>query len=311
MPLKIPDNLPAAEVLEKENIFIMKETRALSQDIRPLKIGILNLMPRKIATEIQLLRLLGNSPLQIDVTLVRPETHKPKNVSLEYLETFYKTIDDIKREKFDGFIITGAPIENIPFEEVNYWDELTEIIDWTKKNVTSTMYICWGAQAGLYHNYGIEKHKLDKKLFGVFSHKLLKKDLMLVKGFDDEFFIPHSRHTTVYREDIEKHKELEIVAESDEAGVFMIISSDCREVYLTGHAEYDADTLKFEYERDLKKNEPIEIPKNYFPNDDPSKEPVQRWRAHANLLAANWLNFIYQKTPYVLEMINYEGENKI
>lgn len=299
MPLNIPDNLPASEVLIKENIFIMNESRALSQDIRPLKIGILNLMPTKMTTEVQLLRLLGNTPLQIDITLLHSQTYNSKNVSSDYLNTFYKTFDDIKDQKFDGFIITGAPVENMEFENVAYWDELKKIMDWTKENVTSTLHICWGAQAGLYHHYGIPKYPLEKKMFGVFKHTLNRKDLQLIRGFDDEFLIPHSRHTEVLREDIEKVDKLEIISESEESGVYMVISKDGKEIYLTGHSEYDAETLKSEYDRDVKEGKPIEIPVNYYPEDNPSKDPKLTWRSHASLLFSNWLNYyVYQETPY-------------
>lgn len=299
MPLNIPDNLPASEVLIKENIFIMHESRAISQDIRPLKIGILNLMPTKMTTEVQLLRLLGNTPLQIDITLLHSQSYNSKNVSSKYLNAFYKTYDDIKDEKFDGFIITGAPVENMEFEDVAYWDELREIMDWTKTNVTSTLHICWGAQAGLYHHYGIPKYPLEKKMFGVFKHTLNRKDLQLIRGFDDLFLIPHSRHTQVLREDIEKVDSLEIISESEQSGVYMVISKNGKEIYITGHSEYDANTLKLEYDRDVKEGKPIEIPVNYYPDDDPSKEPLLTWKSHASLLFANWLNYyVYQETPY-------------
>ena len=303
MPLNIPDNLPASEVLTKENIFIMHESRATSQDIRPLKIGILNLMPTKIATEIQFLRLLGNTPIQVDITLVHSQSYSSKNVSREYLETFYKTFDDIKDEKFDGFIITGAPIEHMKFEDVAYWDELAEILDWTKENVTSTLHACWGAQAGLYHHYGIPKYPLDKKLFGIFKHTIDEKhkDLLLTRGFDDEFYVPQSRHTEVIRKDIDKVDELDIISESKDAGVYIVISKDGRQIYLTGHSEYDAHTLKGEYDRDIKAGKQIDIPKNYYPDDDPTKKPKMIWRGHANLLFSNWLNYyVYQETPYEL-----------
>lgn len=300
MPLKIPDKLPAREVLEKENIFIMQESRALSQDIRPLKIGILNLMPTKMATEVQFLRLLGNTPLQIDISLLHSKTYESKNVSSEYLNTFYKTFDDIRHERFDGFIITGAPIEHLEFEEVAYWQELTEIMEWTKTNVTSTVHICWGAQAGLYYHYGVKKYPIDKKMFGVFKHSINRKDLALTRGFDDEFYVPHSRHTEVRREDIEKVHSLEIISESKESGVYMVVSNDGKEVYLTGHSEYDADTLKSEYDRDVKAGKEIDIPINYYPDDNPSKEPKLIWRGHASLLFSNWLNYVYQETPYEL-----------
>lgn len=301
MPLNIPDNLPAAEALIKENIFIMHETRAKSQDIRPLKIGILNLMPTKIETEIQLLRLLGNTALQIDIILVHSQSYESKNVSSEYLKTFYKTFDDIKEEKFDGFIITGAPVENMEFEEVAYWDELKDIMDWTKDNVTSTLHICWGAQAGLYHHYGIGKYPLKNKVFGIFEHTLNHKDLQLVRGFDDVFHVPHSRHTEILKEDIEKIDNLIIISESEESGVYMVVTEDGKEIYLTGHSEYDVNTLKSEYDRDINEGKSIDIPVNYYPNNDPSQEPIIRWRGHANLLFSNWLNYyVYQETPYEL-----------
>ena len=301
MPLNIPDNLPATEVLLKENIFIMKESRAISQDIRPLKIGILNLMPTKMTTEIQLLRLLGNTPLQLDITLLHSQTYNSKNVSSEYLNKFYNIFDEIKNEKFDGFIITGAPIENMEFEEVAYWEELKVIMDWTKTNVTSTFHICWGAQAGLYHHYGIPKYKLSKKMFGVFKHTLNRKDLQLIRGFDDIFYVPHSRHTEIRRKDIEKIKDLEIISESEESGVYMVISKGGKQVFITGHSEYDANTLKTEYDRDVNEGKPIDIPVNYYPNDDPAKEPLMTWRGHSNLLFSNWLNYyVYQETPYDL-----------
>ena len=301
MPLNIPDNLPAAETLLEENIFIMKESRAISQDIRPLKIGILNLMPTKMVTEIQLLRLLGNTPLQVDITFLHSQTYKSKNVSSEYLNKFYNTFDEIKHEKFDGFIITGAPVENMEFEEVAYWNELKEIMDWTISNVTSTFHICWGAQAALYHHYNIPKYKLPKKMFGVFKHTLNRNDLQITRGFDDMFYVPHSRHTEVKRKDIEKIKDLEIISESEESGVYMVISKGGKQVFITGHSEYDANTLKTEYDRDVNEGKPIEIPVNYYPNNDPTKEPPNTWRGHSNLLFSNWLNYyVYQVTPYVL-----------
>lgn len=301
MPLNIPDNLPAAEVLIKEQIFIMHESRAISQDIRPLKIGILNLMPTKVVTEIQLLRLLGNSPLQIDITLLHSQSYNSKNVSKEYLTSFYKTFDDIKDEKFDGFIITGAPVENMEFEQVAYWDELKQIMDWTKENVTSTLHICWGAQAALYHHYDIPKYPLDKKMFGVFKHTLNRRDLKLVRGFDDIFYVPHSRHTEVMRKDIEKVDNLRIISESEDSGVYLVISKGGKQVFLTGHSEYDEDTLKSEYDRDINSGMTIDIPVNYYPDDDPTKEPLLTWRSHSSLLFSNWLNYyVYQETPYVL-----------
>lgn len=299
MPVKISDNLPATEILTNENIFVMTESRALSQDIRSLKIGILNLMPKKISTEIQILRLLGNSPLQVDIVLLHPKSHKSKNTSEEHLTTFYKTFDEIKNEKFDGFIITGAPIELLDFDEVNYWEELKEIMDWTLTNVTSTFHICWGAQAGLFHHYNIPKYPLPSKMFGVFGHTINKLNVKLLRGFDDYFYVPHSRHTEIKREDIENIPELEILSESEESGVYIVASKDGRQIFVTGHSEYDPSTLKDEYDRDVAAGKKIEVPKNYFPNDDPSKSPRVIWRSHANLLFSNWLNYyVYQETPY-------------
>lgn len=305
MPIKVPDNLPAMDILAKENIFVMGESRAFHQDIRPLKIVILNLMPTKEATESQLLRLLGNTPLQIEAILLHPITHKSKNTSREHLDAFYKCFSEIKEHKFDGMIITGAPVENLDFEQVNYWQELKEIMDWSLKNVTSTFYICWGAQAALYHHYGISKYPLPEKIFGVFAHRPNKESLngiTLLRGFDDEFYAPHSRHTDIKREDIVKVPELEILSESDEAGVYIAASKDGRQIFVTGHSEYDLDTLNKEYVRDVEKGLPIALPKNYFLNDDPSQKPVQRWSSHANLLFSNWLNYyVYQVTPFLLE----------
>lgn len=301
MPVKIPDNLPASKILSDENIFLMSESRASSQDIRPLKIAILNLMPTKTTTEVQLMRLLANSPLQTEVVLLHPKSHIPKNTSGEYLETFYKTFEDIKDSKFDGLIITGAPVEQIPFEEVDYWDELTQIMDWSLSHVYSTMHICWGAQAGLYYHYGIPKYPLKEKMFGVFAHKIVEKNTRLLIGFDDTFYVPHSRHTEVKREDIEKVDSLKILAESDESGVHLVADKGSRQFFITGHSEYDALTLKSEYDRDIAKGLNIAPPKNYYPNDDTTKIPEIKWKAHANLLFSNWLNyFVYQETPYDL-----------
>ena len=301
MPIKIPDKLPAREILEKENIFVMDETVAYHQDIRPLRIAILNLMPTKETTETQLLRLIGNTPLQVEAVLLHPKSHVPKNTSAEYLATFYKTFDDISDERFDGMIITGAPVEHLPFEEVDYWRELQDIMDWTTVNVTSTFHICWGAQAGLYHHYGIPKYPLESKLFGVFPHRVTKPNTKLLRGFDEVFYVPQSRHTEVRREDIEPREELEILSESDEAGVYIVASKDGKQIFVTGHSEYDPLTLKWEYERDKAKGLRIDLPKNYFPGDDPAKMPVSTWRAHANLLFSNWLNYyVYQETPYIL-----------
>ena len=304
MPLNIPDKLPAVEVLQEENIFVMGQTRATHQDIRPMQLVILNLMPHKITTETHILRLLSNTPLQVEVILLHTKDHISKHTPIEHLETFYKTFSEIKDKKFDGMIITGAPIEHLEFEEVDYWQELTEIMNWVKTNVTSTMFICWGAQAGLYHYYGVPKYKLPAKMFGVFNHHINNPKIPLIRGFDEEFQAPHSRHTEIRREDLINISELEIVAESDEAGVYMVITKDGRQIFVTGHSEYDPSTLKDEYERDLGKGLPIEIPKNYYPGDDPSKMPKVRWKSHANLLYYNWLNYyVYQMTPYDINEI--------
>lgn len=304
MPIKIPENLPALDILHQENIFVMGEARACHQDIRPLKIVILNLMPLKQATEIQLLRLLGNSPLQVDIVLLYIDSHISKNTAQEHLDTFYKSFSEIKDQKFDGMIITGAPVEHLDFEEVTYWDEFKTILDWTKTHVTSTIHICWAAQAGLYHHYGIPKYPLAEKMFGVFKHNVNKSGLngmQLLRGFDDEFYVPHSRHTELRRSDLEAHPELEILSESDAAGVYLVVSNDGRQVFVTGHSEYDTFTLKEEYDRDIAKGLPIALPKGYFPKDDPTKTPVHNWRSHTNLLFQNWLNYyVYQETPYDL-----------
>ncbi len=299
MPVKIADDLPATEILTNENIFVMTETRALSQDIRSLKIGFLNLMPKKIITEIQILRLLSNSPLQVDIVLLRPKSHNSKNTSQEHLTTFYKTFEDIKDQKFDGFIITGAPVEHLDFDEVDYWEELKTIMDWTLDNVTSTFHICWGAQAGLFHHYNIDKYPLPKKMFGIFEHTINKLNVKLLRGFDDYFYVPHSRHTEIRKKDIENVPELEVLSESEESGVYIIASKDGRQIFVTGHSEYDPLTLKDEYDRDIAAGREIEIPYNYFIDDDPSKPPKVTWRSHANLLFSNWLNYyVYQETPY-------------
>ncbi len=301
MPIKIPDNLPAMDILNNENIFVMGEDRAFHQDIRPLKIVILNLMPTKITTETQLLRLLGNTPLQVDVVLLHPKTYTSKNTPSEHLKTFYQTFDDIEHRKFDGMIITGAPVEQMPFEEVSYWEELKAIIDWGIENVTSNLYICWGAQAALYYHYGIQKHPFKNKMFGVFSHKVNVKNTKLLRGFDDEFFAPHSRHTANKREDIEKVDDLEILSESEESGVYIVKTKGGKQIFVTGHSEYDPLTLQAEYERDISRGLNIEVPRNYYPNNDPTKEPIVRWRGHSNLLFSNWLNYyVYQETPYDL-----------
>ncbi|MDK2798524.1 MAG: homoserine O-succinyltransferase/O-acetyltransferase [Clostridiales bacterium] len=304
MPIKIPDNLPATEVLNNENIFVMTEKRAIHQDIRPLKIAILNLMPTKITTETQLLRLLGNSPLQVEIELLHTKTYKSKNTSEEHLLTFYKTFEDIEDQKFDGMIITGAPVETLNFEEVDYWEELTQIMNWSVHNVTSTLHICWGAQAGLYHHFNIPKYPLSKKMFGVFSHTICKKNVKLLRGFDDEFFAPHSRYTEIRSEDIDKVSHLDILSVSEVAGLYIVATKDGRQIFVTGHSEYDAETLKQEYERDITKGLNIAVPENYFPNDNPSNPPVVKWRSHANLLFSNWLNYyVYQETPYNLSEI--------
>jgi len=304
MPLNIPDQLPAIEILQEENIFVMRETTAIHQDIRPLRIAVLNLMPVKTTTETHILRLLSNSPLQVEITLLHTREHVSKHTSIEHLQSFYKTFDQIRDQKFDGMIITGAPIEHLEFEEVDYWQELKEIMDWVLHHVTSTMFICWGAQAGLYHYFGIPKYPLPKKMFGVFTHTVNNPKIPLVRGFDEEFLAPHSRHTEIRRSDIEKVPDLEIVSESPEAGVYMVKNKRGRMIFITGHSEYDPETLKAEYERDLKKGLPIEVPVNYFPNDDPSKFPKVRWKSHANLLYYNWLNYyVYQATPYNINEI--------
>ena len=304
MPVRISRELPAYAQLTNENIFVMSEQRAVSQDIRPLKLAILNIMPTKIVTETQLLRLLGNTPLQVDVTFLRTSTHASKNTPLEHLESFYRTFEQIRGQKFDGLIITGAPVERLEFNQVNHWDELKDIMSWSKNNVYSTMHICWGAQAGLYYNYGIEKHVLDKKLSGVFLHQTLGGSQKLIRGYDDYFYAPHSRYTGVKREDVDKHPELTVLAQSEQAGVYLIIGRNGREVYIMGHPEYDNDTLALEYRRDLEKGISPEIPENYFPDGNVNERPLNLWRGHANLLFSNWLNYcVYQETPYELNDI--------
>jgi homoserine O-succinyltransferase/O-acetyltransferase len=305
MPIKIPDQLPAKEILKSENIFVMDEDRAVHQDIRPLKIAILNLMPTKIATETQLLRLLGNTAIQVEVTLVRTKSYQSKNTPEEHLLEFYLTFDEIKDQRFDALIITGAPVEHLPFEQVDYWEELQAIMDWGLHHVFSLFYICWGAQAALYHQFGIPKYPLPAKQFGVFPHRVIQQNVKLLRGFDDVFYAPHSRHTEIRHADIEKVSELEILAESDEAGVYMVGTRDGRQVFVTGHSEYDPLTLKKEYDRDVAAGLPITIPVNYYPNDDPACAPIVRWRGHANLLFANWINYyVYQETPYDLNQLN-------
>ena len=310
MPIRIPDNLPAGETLNGENIFVMYEDRAYHQDIRPLKIAIFNIMPTKITTETQLLRLLGNTPLQVEITLLHPASHTSKNTSVEHLATFYKTFDEVRNERFDGLVITGAPVEQLHFEEVNYWRELTEILEWSKTNVYSTLHICWGAQAGLYYHYGIPKYDLNEKMFGVFPHTKNKQHVKLLRGFDDIFYVPHSRNTEIKREDILKIDDLEILSESEESGVYLVASKDGRYIFATGHSEYDPLTLKAEYDRDIAKGLDIKVPQNYFPADDPEQPPIVRWRGHGNLLFLNWLNYyVYQETPFDLTDIgNISGK---
>ena len=304
MPVKIPETLPAKEILESENIFVMGEKRASSQDIRPLKLAILNLMPTKIATETQLLRLLGNSPLQVDITLLHMNSHESKNTPAEHLVDHYLSFSQVKGEKFDGLIITGAPVEHIPFEEVDYWEELQAILDWKESHVYSTFHICWGAQAGLYHKHGVPKYPLPEKMFGVYPHRITSNHEKLLRGFDDEFYAPHSRHTEVRREDIQQVRELTILAESQEAGIYIVASRDRRQFYITGHSEYDSLTLKSEFERDRQKGLHIAIPKNYFPDNNPEHAPLVRWRGHASMLFSNWLNYyVYQLTPYDIRKI--------
>lgn len=304
MPIKIPEGLPAAGILENENIFVMNELRARKQDIRPLKILILNLMPTKIVTETQLVRLLSNTSLQVEVTLLRTASHESKNTPKEHMEAFYKYFDDICDEKFDGLIITGAPVEELPFEAVDYWPELCRVMEWSKTHVFSTFHICWAAQAALYYHYGVPKYKLDKKLFGVYKHEAIEPNHPILRGFDEEFLAPHSRHTECKTEDILKEKRLRILASSEKAGAFIISARDSRMFFVTGHAEYDSDTLAKEYFRDVDKGLEIDVPENYFPDDDPTKAPKNLWRGHAHLLFSNWLNyFVYQLTPYDLNDI--------
>ena len=299
MPIRIPNDLPAADVLQQENIFVMNQNRAGSQDIRPLEIVLLNLMPTKGVTETQLSRLLGNTPLQVNLSLMHTTSHQSKNTPQDHLLSFYKDFDELKHRKFDGMVITGAPVEQLPFEEVDYWQELCQIMQWSKTNVHSTLHICWGAQAGLYYHYGIPKHDLDKKLFGVFPHQADYKRAILLRGFDDTFYAPHSRHTTVLREDIEKCPELRILASSREAGVYAVMTKHGKQIFVMGHGEYDPDTLDREYRRDKALGLPISVPAHYYPDDDDTREPLVTWRGHANLLFSNWLNyFVYQTTPY-------------
>lgn len=306
MPLNLPDKLPAIDLLKEENIFVIDNSRASTQDIRPLKIVILNLMPLKITTETDLIRLLSNSPLQIEVSFMKLKSHTSKNTPIEHMKAFYRDFELMRDEKFDGMIITGAPVEHLDFEEVNYWGEIQEIFDWTRTHVTSTLYICWAAQAGLYHHYGIPKYPLDKKMFGIFEHHICEgmSKLPIFRGFDDVFFVPHSRHTEVCRADIEKHPELTIISESDDSGVHIVMARGGREFYVTGHSEYSPYTLDTEYRRDLGKGLPIDMPKNYYRDNDPEKGPLVRWRSTANLLFSNWLNYyVYQETPYDINQI--------
>lgn len=308
MPIQIPNDLPAAGILQNENIFVMPQTRAETQEIRPLEIVLLNLMPTKIVTETQLSRLLGNTPLQVHLELMMISSHKSKNTPQEHLLNFYKTFDELKDRKFDGMVITGAPVELLPFEQVDYWPELCRIMEWSKTHVHSTFHICWAAQAGLYYHYGIQKHTLPEKLFGVYPHYADYKRAILLRGFDDEFWIPHSRHTTVYREDIEKIPDLKILASSEQAGVYALMNKEGRQIFVTGHSEYDADTLEKEYLRDKNQGLPIHVPANYYPNDDDTQPPMVRWRGHGNLLYSNWLNyFVYQTTPYDIMAVGQDS----
>ena len=307
MPVKIPSNLPARELLEKENIFVMSELRAAHQDIRPLKIAVLNLMPTKIQTETQILRLLGNTSLQVEISLMHMGTHESRNTPAEHLEAFYSTFEQIKDQKFDGLVITGAPVENLEFEDVDYWPELASVLEWSNSHVFSTLYICWGAQAGMYHHYGIPKYPLEKKMFGIYRHEILEPQEAIVRGFDEDFPAPQSRHTGTLREDV-INSGLRLIAESPEAGVYLAVSEDGRRVFVTGHPEYDRLTLKAEYERDKAKGLPVEVPKDYFPGDDPSAKPGVTWKSHAHLLYANWLNYyVYQLTPYDLNQLPGKG----
>lgn len=308
MPIRIPDQLPATAALESENIFVMTEFRAMHQDIRPLKLLLLNLMPTKITTETQILRKLSNTPLQIEVELLQTASHDAKNTAAEHLETFYTTFDEVRDRHFDGLIITGAPVELLDFEDVDYWDELCAIMEWSKTNVHSTLHICWGAQAGIYYHYGVEKHELPRKVFGVFEHDVVKRTSPLMRGFDDTFWAPHSRYTEVHAADIEAHPELELIAVSDEAGVYIAKSTDSSNFFVFGHPEYDRGTLKAEYDRDVARGLDIARPAHYYPNDDPTQAPQSKWRAHAQLLYTNWLNYyVYQTTPYDIDSIGEAG----
>ena len=304
MPLNLPDSLPAIEILREENIFVIDETRAIHQDIRPLKIVILNLMPLKIATETDLLRLLSNSPIQIEIDFLQIEGHVSKNTSMDHLNTFYHTFPEIKQNKYDGMIITGAPVEHLPFEEVDYWENICEIFEWADHHVTSTMFICWAAQAGLHYHFGIPKYPLGKKMFGIFDHQISDSKLPIFRGFDDVFRAPHSRHTEILAKDLFKVPEIELISYSEMAGVYMAMTNNGKQLFITGHPEYSRETLNREYKRDFEKGLPIDLPVNYYLNNDPSKEPVLSWRSHANLLFLNWLNYyVYQETPYNLHDI--------
>ncbi len=309
MPIRIPNDLPATAALQQENIFVMTQNRASRQDIRPLEIVLLNLMPTKVATETQLSRLLGNTPLQVNLELMHTSSHKAKNVSEEHMLSFYKSFDELKHRKFDGMVITGAPVEKLEFDQVDYWDELCAIMEWSKTHVHSTFHICWGAQAGLYYHYGIGKRPLDKKLFGVYPHRADYKRSILLRGFDDVFWVPHSRHTTIDRADVEAVSQIKILASSEEAGVYAMMTDQGKQIFVTGHSEYDPDTLEKEYLRDKKLGLPITVPANYYPGDDDTKQPIVRWRGHANLLFSNWLNyFVYQTTPYDIMTIGEDGK---
>lgn len=304
MPLRLPDKLPAIELLKKENIFVMDDSRAHTQDIRPLRIVILNLMPLKVTTETDLIRLLSNTPLQLEITFMKLKSHTPKNTPVEHMMMFYHDFDKIKESKYDGMIITGAPVETLEFEEVEYWDEISAIFDWAHTHVTSTMYICWSAQAGMYHHYGVPKYPLRKKMFGIFSQRPLDPSLPIFRGFDDEFFMPQSRHTEVHSDDILARRELTLIADSKDSGVSMVMARDGREFFITGHLEYAPDTLDKEYKRDMGKRDDVDLPVNYYIDDDPAKGPKVKWRAHANLLFSNWINYyVYQETPYNIEEI--------
>ena len=304
MPLIIPNNLPAAGTLKKENIFTIESARAVRQDIRPLEILIVNLMPTKVATETQLARVLANTPLQVELTLLRMDSHESKNTAEEHLDAFYKTLPEIKNQRFDGMILTGAPVETIPFEAVDYWRELCDILEYAKKNVYSSMHICWGAQAGLYYHYGIGKYPLARKVFGVFAHTVTRPQSPLMRGFDETFYAPHSRHTCIKKEDILKRPEIRVLAESEEAGPHIMATDDGRQIFITGHQEYDKETLSLEYNRDVQKGLPIEVPRNYYRDDDPRREILFRWRGHAHLLFSNWLNYyVYQGTPFDLNTL--------